>query len=94
MRDPDGNLTEEAVDLLNKAAVENPHTMYPLSSLAADMGRDGLIKVVLGDKVGWHRVWAMTITDAGWPFVTAPNAIHRHNKEIAFKRLGGEIAQS
>lgn len=92
MRDRGGNLTLEAITLLNVAARTYPGlvSMYPLSQCAADMGREGLVTVVHGKKEGRHRLWDITVAEAGWPFVTDPEAAHEYRKRTALKRLGGQ----
>lgn len=83
----DGSLTPEAIDLLNKAAVEAPHEMYPLSQLAADMGRAGLLTII-GGLAPNQRPWLLYVTNQGWDHVTDPEALTRHRREGILKRLG------
>ena len=91
----DGSLTPEAIGLLNKAAVEAPHEMYPLSQLAADMARAGLL-IVRGGGAGTdlaggtgrsYERWRVCVTEAGWRHVTDPEALTRHRREGALKLL-------
>jgi len=91
MRDADGDLTPAAIELLNIAAVHAPYEMYPLSQLAADLGREGLVTVAMGQKRGRLRMWEVTVTEAGWPFVTDLDAAHEWRKRDALKRLGGNV---
>jgi hypothetical protein len=99
VRDVDGNLTDEAIELLNRAAVEAPHEMYPLSQLAADMGRARLLMVKTPEGVEAtglasrerKRRWQVYVTEEGWPFVTDRDAAHEWRKRNALKRLGGNV---
>lgn len=91
MRDADGNLTPAAIEVLNNAAIDAPHAMYPLSQVAADLGREGFVLITHGEKAGRNRMWNIAITEAGWAFVTDEEALHQHRKEVAFTRLGGRI---
>jgi hypothetical protein len=90
MRDADGNLTPEAIEVLNNAAICEPYEMYPLSQAAADLGREGLVTVAHGQKRGRARMWEITPTEAGWPLVTDPDAARKWRKRNALKRLGGD----
>jgi hypothetical protein len=93
MRDADGNLTPAAIEVLNSTAIVWPdaHEMYPLSSIAADLGREGLVTITHGQKRGRNRMWEIKVTEEGWPFVTDPDAACEWRKRCALKRLGGEI---
>jgi hypothetical protein len=93
----DGTLTEQAVLLLNRAAGLEPVFMYPLSQLAADLGRAKLVEIrEKREKTGglnglperWTLThWVVAITEAGWSHVTDPEALARHRCEVALKRL-------
>lgn len=100
MRDSNGNLTPEAIDLLNKASREVvsgvPHEMYPLSQLAADMGRACLLTVSdaggadvtgLASRQRWDRKWRIYVARDGWQHVTDPEALAQHRREETLKRL-------
>lgn len=102
MRNADGSPTEAAVALLNVTAIENPHEMYPLSQLAADLGRAGLIKVTLSvSTMPPHRNpsmsnqrWQLLITDLGWNYVTSPEALILKGRRDALKRLDGKVVEA
>jgi hypothetical protein len=85
--DRDGSLTPEAVEVLNNAAIDDPHEMYPLSQVAADLGRAGLVRISHGEKIGRNIVWIVELTEAGWPCVTDPEQASRYRKRTALKRL-------
>lgn len=96
MRDLNGDLTAEAIELLNRSAAVDPPTMYPLSQLAADLGRAGLIRVELADgrdvtglatRRRNAQTWIFRVTDAGWAHVTDPEALDRRRRELALRRL-------
>lgn len=96
MRDLNGDLTAEAIGLLNRSAAADPPTMYPLSQLAADLGRAGLIRVELADgrdvtglatRRRHAQVWIFRVTEAGWAHVTDPEALDRRRRELALRRL-------
>jgi len=94
MRHPDGTLTSEAVEILNRAARDRPSEVYPLSRLAADMGRAKLLTVVPGLKLPSEtgaptRTWSIYVADKGWPHVTDPEALEHHRRKTALKRLRG-----
>lgn len=98
MRTADGRLSEEAIALLNAAAIENPHELYPLSSLAADLGRAKLLEIRLSvgedprpvSRIMKKQRWRVFITDLGWDHVTAPEALVLKNRRIALRRLNGK----
>lgn len=96
MRDASGNLLPEAIELLNKAGREAPHEMYPLSQLAADMGRAGLLAVKttdgtdvtgLASRKPHQRPWLLHVTEKGWEHVTDPEALTLRRREMTMKRL-------
>jgi len=98
MRHTDGTLTSEAVEILNRAARDRPFEVYPLSRLAADMGRAKLLVVVPGLKLPSEvggpvtaRTWSIYVADDGWSYVTDPEALARHRREVALKRLQSSV---
>jgi hypothetical protein len=95
-------LTAEKIALINRSAVVNPLAMYPLSQLAADLGRAGLIRVELADgqdvtglatRSKWDQVWFVRVTEAGWAYVTDPEALDRRRRELALRRLRDDPAE-
>jgi hypothetical protein len=89
MKNPDGTLTAEAIALLNKAAGIEPLEMYPLSQLAADLGRANLVNVVGASRLSKPFYFIIVVTEAGWVHVTDPDARIRHKRQLALRRLRG-----
>jgi hypothetical protein len=102
MQNADGSFTRETIALLNTIAIENPHEMYPLSRLAADLGRAGLVKVSLSVSSSpphpapsmKNQRWQIFITDLGWNHVTSPEALILRSRRDALKRLEGRVVDA
>lgn len=98
MRNRDGTLTDEAVALINASAGVEPVKMYPLSQLAADLGRAGLVSVAaasqpqqpatgLASRKPAQQPWLVSVTEEGWECVTDPVALDHRRRELALRRL-------
>lgn len=102
MRNPDGSLTEEAIALLNTAAIENPHEMYPLPRFVADLGRAGFVTIKLSVSSQpphptpsmKNQRWQIFVTDSGWNHVTSEEALVIKGRRDAIKRLDGRVVEA
>lgn len=100
-----GRLTTEALALLNRVAREEEVWMYPLSRLAADMGRANLLIVnyipAADGETGVHKpvgptsetgcAWVINVATDGWHFVTNEEGLRKRRLRIAFQKLGGKV---
>jgi len=91
MQTSDGHLTQEAIELLNAIGRADPLEMYPLTQLAADMGRAGLITVKKledpDNPVRRRCPWGLYMARLGEGYVTDPELVTKYRCREAVRKL-------